>query len=77
MPTCNFFSSTNHYQSHVQSFGKVLEIFLNFFGDSVDFISIILQGGVNLVYWDFIGFCYESRCARIGKDKEIILQANG
>ena len=27
MPTCNFFSSTNHYQSHVQSFGKVLKVF--------------------------------------------------
>ena len=26
MSTCDFFSSTNHYQSHAQSFGKVLGV---------------------------------------------------
>ena len=47
MPTCNFFSTTNHYQSHIQSFGKVLKVFLEFSCDSADFISIIFQGGGN------------------------------
>ena len=54
MPTCDFFSSTNHYQSHDQSFGKVLKAFAEFFGDSVDFILFICQDGVIWVYWDFV-----------------------
>ena len=82
-PNCNFFSSTNHYQAHVQSFGKVLKVFRIFFCDSIDFISIILQGGVIWVHWDFIGFCYVSCCTRIENGSrmktkiEMILQANG
>ena len=67
----------------VQSFGKVLKVFRNIFCDSVDFISIILQYGVAWVYWNFIEYCYESRCARITNGSriktkiEIILQGNG
>ena len=43
LPTCDSFSSTNRYQPHVQSFGKVLKVSPNFVAicDSVDFISII------------------------------------
>ena len=62
---------------------KGAKSFSEFFCDLVDFISINLQGGVIWVYWDFIEYCYESRCARISNDSriktkiEIILQANG
>ena len=62
MPTCDFFSSANHYQSHVRSFGKVPKIFRNFL-DSVDFIfDYFARCGI----LGLLGFCYELRCARIG-----------
>ena len=67
MLTCDFFLSTNYYQSHVQSFGKVLKVFLICFCDSEDFISIILQGWVIWVYLDFVMNC----CARIGNGCQV------
>ena len=44
MPTCDFFSSANHYQSHVQTLGK--KSFLEFLCDSVQIkaqMELILQ----------------------------------
>ena len=67
MPTCDFFSSKNHYQSHVCSFRKVLNFFRNFH-DSVDFISIILQGWGKL---GLLGFCSESRFTRISNGSQV------
>ena len=68
MPTCDFFSSTDHYQSHVQSFGKVLKVFF----------GICLQCGRfyfnHLAWWGnlgLLGFCYELRCAKIGNGSQI------
>ena len=65
MPTCNFFFVNKSLSISCYIIWKGDKSFSESFCDSVDFISIILQGGVIWVYWDFIGFCYESRCARI------------
>ena len=79
MPTCYFLSSTNHYQSHVQSFGKVLKVFRTFLR-FIRFYSDYFPRWGNL---GLLGFCYELRCSKIGggsqiKAKmEVILQENG
>ena len=71
MPTCDFFSSTNHYQSRVQSFGKVLTVFRNFFTRySVDIISTILEAGLIWVYWDFVMNCVVQELAMAPKSKQ-------
>ena len=78
MPICDFFLSKGRYQSHVQSFGKLLRVFRNFFANLQIFISIVAKWG-NL---DLLRFCYELRCASIDcgsliKTKvEVMLQAN-
>ena len=53
MPTCDFFSSTSHYQSDIQSFGKVPKASQNF-SDAVEFILFICQDGGNLGHWDLL-----------------------
>ena len=68
MLTCNFFSSLSIPCSIILKDAKSL---LEFSCDSVDFISIILQGGVIWVHWDF-----HRNLIRVTKI-EIILQANG
>ena len=62
MATNDFFWTTNHYQSHVQSFGKVLKVSRNFFRFGRIYFDYFARWG-NL---GLLEFCYELYCGRIG-----------
>ena len=70
MPTCDFFSSTNHFQSHVQSFGKVLNSFFGICLRCGKFYFDYFERWGNLVYLDFIMNSVMQELAMAPKSKQ-------
>ena len=68
MQTCDFLSSVNRFNSHVQPFGKVLKVF---FGIFLRFGRLYFDYFARLGKLGLLGFFYELRCARIGKGSQI------